>query len=105
MTRPKERVGRRATPRVPELVDAPELATIALLEAALEMVTPALVAEHMTLIDELRRPKQDGPVVFLAGQITKRATTLLALLGRYRRAVLDCQSTASAPPTDDDDVF
>jgi hypothetical protein len=106
VTRPKRRVGRPAAPRVPDLVDAPELATIALLEAALEMVTPALVAEHMTLIDELRLPRGDGPVVFLADQITRRAAALLALLARYRRAVEDCQSAASASaPATDDDVF
>jgi hypothetical protein len=101
VTRPKRRVRLPAAPRVPELVDAPELATIALLEAALEMVTPALVAEHMTLIDELRRPKEHGPVVFLADQITRRAASLLALLARYRTAVQDCQSAPSAPIHDD----
>jgi hypothetical protein len=86
-------------------VSAPELATIALLEAALETVTPALVAEHMTLVDELRLPKDDGPVVFLAHQITRHAAGLLALLARYRRAVQDCQSRPSPPTTNDDDVF
>ncbi len=85
-------------------MSAPELATIALLEAALETVTPALVAEHMTLVDELRLPKDDGPVVRLANQITTRAAALLALLARYRRAVQDCQGAASTP-VPDDDVF
>jgi hypothetical protein len=86
---------------VPELVKAPELAAIALLEAALEMTTQALVAEHMTLIEELRRPKDDGPVVLLADQITRRAAALLELLWRYRSAVENCGSPALDDENDD----
>ncbi len=48
-------------------------------------MTPALVDEHMTLVDELRLPKDDGPVVFLAHQITRHAAGLLALLSLSAR--------------------
>src|ERR1035437_4542790 len=76
----------RAPPTVPELVDAPELAAILLLEHAIDIAVDALLAEHMTLIDDFCRPN-DGPVLSLALAICHRAPALRDTLRRYRQAV------------------
>ena len=60
-------------PRVPDLIDAPELAAIILLEHALDVAADALLAEHLTLIDDFQRPRDHGPVVALAHAICLRA--------------------------------
>ena len=92
-----------AAPTVPDLVVAPELAAIILLEHALDVVREALLAQHPTLIDDSRRPDVDGPVLSLANTICLRAPALLDTLRRYRRAVR--LATSSSQPDDDaDDV-
>jgi hypothetical protein len=85
-----------APPTVPDLVLAPELAAIVLLEHALEVTANSLVAEHLTLTDDFHRPRDQGPVVSLAHTICLRAAALRDTLVRYRRAVRD------AAPHDDD---
>ena len=55
MKRPGRPLLPPAPPRVPELILAPELATILLLEHALDIATQALLAEHPTLADEFAR--------------------------------------------------
>jgi hypothetical protein len=87
-----------APPTVPDLVGAPELAAIILLEHALDVAASALVAEHMTLIDDFHRPRDQGPVVSLAHTIRLRAGALRDTLVRYRRAVRD------AAASDDDNA-
>jgi hypothetical protein len=87
---------------VPDLVRAPELAAIILLEHALDVATDALVAEIPTLIDDFHRPREEGQVVALAQAICRRADALLHILRRYRRAVRDA---ATAPQPDDDLPF
>ncbi|MGO9834601.1 MAG: hypothetical protein ACLP1X_10320 [Polyangiaceae bacterium] len=84
-------------PRVPDLVVAPELAAVILLEHALDVAADALLAEHPTLIDDFHRPRDQGPVIFLAHAICLRGAALLDTLRRYRRAV----SQAGAPPAHD----
>lgn len=91
-----------APPTVPDLVRAPELAAIILLEHALDVATDALVAEIPTLIDDFHRPREQGQVVALAHTICRRAAALVDILRRYRRAVRDA---AVAPPPDDDLPF
>jgi hypothetical protein len=93
-----------APPRVPDLAVAPELAAIILLEHALDVATDALLAEHMTLIDDFHRPREQGPVVSLADVICRRAAALRETLWRYRRAV---RETATPPPQEppDDNSF
>ena len=86
-------------PTVPELVDAPELAAVMLLEHALGVAVDALLAEHMTLIDDFRRPSEDGPVLSLASTICRHAPVLRDTLRRYRQAVRLATSSAA----DDDD--
>jgi hypothetical protein len=92
-----------APPTVPDLVDAPELAAIILLEHALDVAADALVAEHMTLIDDFHNPRQQGPVVSLAHTIRLRASALRETLVRYRRAVRDAAASAAADNAPDDD--
>jgi len=86
---------------VPDLVGAPELAAIILLDHALDVTASALVAEHMTLIDDFHRPRDQGPVLSLAYTICLRASGLRDTLVRYRRAVRDVASAADNVPNDD----
>lgn len=94
-------------PTVPDLVVAPELAAIILLEYALDCAASALVAQHPTLIDDFYSPRDQGPVVALAHTICLRSGTLRDTLVRYRRAVRDAapSSPAAGNPTDDDLLF
>ena len=94
-----------APPTVPDLVDAPELAAIILLEHALAVASDALLAEHMTLIDDFHRPRAQGHVVFLAHLICKREAALRHTLRRYRRAVRDALTPAPPKPDPDDEMF
>ena len=84
---------------MPDLVVAPELAAIILLEHALDVVREALLAEHLTLIDDFHRPEVDGPVVSLAHTICRRAPALPRHARRYRRAV---RLAAASTHRDDD---
>lgn len=87
-------------PTVPNLVLAPELAAIILLEHALDVAAHALLAEHPTLIDDFAIARDNAPVLSLASRICFRATALADTLRRYRRAVYDA---ARAQTSDDDD--
>jgi hypothetical protein len=69
------------------------LAAVILLEHALDVVREAMLAEHPTLVDDLRRPNEDGPVVATANAICCRAVTLRDTLRRYRRAVRTATET------------
>ena len=82
-----------AAPTVPDLEVAPELAAIILLEHALDVVRDALLAEHPTLIDDFRRPEDDGPVLSLANAICLRAPTL-----RDRTTTRTTSPSRSRPP-------
>lgn len=92
----------QAPPTVPDLVDAPELAAISLLEHALAVVRDALLAEHLTLIDDFHRPSEQGRVLALAFAICRREAALRELLGRYRHAVREAAAPAARRPSDDD---
>jgi hypothetical protein len=92
-----------ASPTVPDLIDAPELAAIILLEHALDVAASALVAEHMTLIDDFHRPREQGPVVSLAHTICRRAGALRDTLARYRSAVRDAAASDDDDYANDDD--
>lgn len=89
-------------PTVPDLVRAPELAAIFLLEHALELARDALVAEHPTLSDDLHRLRDQGTVFRLALAICCREAALREMLRRYRRAVRDACTPAAPEPSDDD---
>jgi hypothetical protein len=87
---------------VPDLIVAPELASIMLLEHALDVVRDALLAEHPTLIDDFRRPREQGPVLALAYTICLRASALRDTLRRYRRVARDA---AMSPEPSEDFLF
>ena len=104
MRRRAERPRTPPPPTVPELVQAPELAAVILLEHALDVVREAMLAEHPTLIDELRRPRDDGPIVATANTVCLRAAALRDTLRRYRRAVRDANAVRETELGDDDDI-
>jgi hypothetical protein len=89
-------------PTVTDLVNAPELAAIALLEHALAVVRDALLAEHPTLIDDFHRPSEQGRLVSLAHVICQREASLRAILARYRSAVREATAPALRDDADDD---
>jgi|CZKU01.1.fsa_nt_gi hypothetical protein len=72
------------------------------LEHALAVAIDALLAEHPTLGDDFQRPREQGPVVFLAHAICHQQAVLRETLWRYRRAVRDAVTPASGPDSDDD---
>lgn len=93
-------------PTVPELVQAPELAAVTILEHTLDVVREALLAEHPTLVDDFHRPREQGRILASANRICLRAAALRDMLGRYRCALRDAAAAADAENvTDDDDGF
>jgi hypothetical protein len=86
------------TPTPPDLVLDPELAVLSILAHVLDIASSALLAEHPTLIDDLRNPHDDGPVVSLASTLCRRASALANTLAAYDRAV----RAAAASRTDAD---
>lgn len=86
------------SPSPPDLVLAPELAILAVLAHVLDAAAAALLAEHPTLIDDFRRPRDDGRVLALASTLCRRAAALADTVANYDRAVRD----AMAPTNDAD---
>jgi hypothetical protein len=82
---------------VHDLIVAPELAAITLLDRALDIARAALLAEHLTLIDDLRPPCKDGPVVEVANLLCLRAASLRRLLARYARLVRNAAKSRDDP--------
>lgn len=89
-----------APPTVPDLVLAPELAAIILLEHALDIAVLALVAEYPTLIDDFARERDADPAVSLALTICRRSGNLQDTLRRYRGAMRDAARSAVAHEDD-----
>lgn len=87
-------------PAVPDLVLAPELAAIILLEHALGVAVSALIAEHPTLVDDVARQRDGDPAVVLAHAICRRSGALEDILRRYRRVVRDAVRSAVAAEDD-----
>ena len=92
-------------PTVTDLVLAPELAAIILLEHALDVATHALLAEHPTLIDDFARARDDAPALNLAHRVCLRARGLEDLLRRYRRTVADLARLHAADARQEDLPF
>jgi hypothetical protein len=88
---------------VPEIERAPELASVAVVEHALDVLVQALAAAHPTLIDDFARARDDDRVVSLAHALCCRVAGLEALLRRYRRAVGD--RVEPLPLDGDDGLF
>lgn len=94
-----------APPTVPDLVAAPELAAIFLLELALEVAKDALLAEHPTLVDDFHRPRDQAPVLDLANTICLGTYLLRDTLRRYRCAARDVLVEATDDDPDSDVPF
>lgn len=92
-------------PTVPDLVDAPELAAVMLLEHALDIATDALLAEHPTLIDDFALARDESFALSYAHAICRRAASLRNTLQRYRRAVRDATIPVRRDNSDDDLLF
>ena len=89
---------RKATADTSDLLSAPELGIIGVLEVALIALRAALILEHPTLIDELSSPSEPR-TLRAARRLTLDAGPLSHALARYRRAL----ALARAPPNDSDD--
>jgi hypothetical protein len=87
-------------PTPPDLVLGPELAVLSVLAYVLDIATAALLAEHPTLIDDFRRPHDDGKVVSLANTICRRAADLGDTLAAYDRAVRDAVGSSDHAEAD-----
>src|ERR1019366_6528800 len=92
-----------APPTVPDLVDAPELAAIILLEHARDVAADALVAEHMTLIDDFHNPRQQGPVVLARPSHPPAPQRFGGALRALRRRRRRRAASAAADNAPDDD--
>ena len=82
------------------LAAAPELATLALLDMALDVCTTALLAEHPTLDHDLRHDPE--PLSLReARRLIAAAHRLRCTVAHYRNAVLD----SLVPRRDDNEPF
>jgi hypothetical protein len=81
-----------------DLLSAPELGIIGVLEVALTALRAALILEHSTLIDELGSPTEPR-TLRAARRLTLDAGRLSRALARYRRAL----ALSRAPPKPSDD--
>jgi hypothetical protein len=92
-------------PTPPDLVLGPELAVLSVLAYVLDIAIAALLAEHPTLIDDFRRPRDDGPVLTLANTICQRAAHLAHILAAYDRAVREAAGALDHDKPDADLPF
>jgi hypothetical protein len=86
----------RSPPLDPQaLAEAPELASLAIVEGALRTALVALRVEHPTL-DDLAEP-QEPPSLHRARRLVASAAALAVALRRYRVAVLAALRPRPAP--------
>jgi len=88
-------------PTPPDLILDPELAVLAVLAYVLDIATAALLAEYPSLVDDFRRPHDDGPIVALASKLCRRASDLHDTLAAYVQAV---HEDAASRSQDDHDL-
>lgn len=84
------------------IAEAPELATLAVLDALLFMATRVLVAEHPTLIDDPAPRRMEPPTLREARRVLRRIYPLQGALVEYRLAVFD--ALGPKPPGSEDDT-
>jgi hypothetical protein len=78
---------RLLSPTYEQLLAAPELASLALLESALDVASLALAAAWPELHDaDVHERDDDEPLAAL--EILERAATLVAAIHRYRRVLV-----------------
>jgi len=84
----------RAAARGPtDVLLAPHLATLALLDAALMAARAALIAEHPDVEPRgLHAAEPARPLGIIAALLVERTAELRPLLTRYRRALDACQA-------------
>ena len=86
-----------------DLMDAPELAALALLEHAIHVARIAVLAEHIELLDPDAPSERDAhPADHLTSAFFARAYDLAVVLRRYRAAVTRAAARGDAGRTDDD---
>ncbi len=83
-----------------DLVAAPELASLAIVEQALHAALLSLVAAHPTL-EDFAQPREP-PSLRLARRLVSVSAAVHRALGRYRVAVYDA---LQPPPVSDDTLF
>jgi hypothetical protein len=90
-------------PTPPDLAENPELAVLALLDAALDLTVSALLALYPELADPERPYWIDAPSAARdrAATIASRAHSLREALARYRRILPPATDDLSSPPDDD----
>jgi hypothetical protein len=81
-------------PTPPEIAKDPELAPLAMLEAALDVTAWALHAQHPELADDAALPE---PITKLAAQLLAEASRLRSLIGTYRVAVALRRDLSNTP--------
>ena len=94
------RTSARPTLTLAALAQAPELATLELLETALELSVRSLLAEHPTLA-ELCDPSLEPLSLRRARHLREGIYPLQRALRRYRAAVLAAMTVASSDDCDD----
>lgn len=93
-------------PTPPELAENPELAVLALLDAALDLAVSALLALYPELADPerpywIRRPSPD---LDRAATLTRRAHALQDAIAAYRRTLPPATDDLPEPSPPDDDI-
>lgn len=102
MTRRAPTPARGATPTVPELDNAPELAVLAALLAVIDIVGDALLAAHPDLADHDRPYWYPTPVAIVhAHRLLRCSASLRRAVHRYRLAVTTPPATDEPPSADD----
>lgn len=89
------------TTSVLDLVRAPELAALTLLDCALRVACDALHAVHPTLDNELRTHREDGRIVAAASVVVARVRQLQRALQTYQCALRDALRAPPRAPDDD----
>jgi len=89
-------------PSVPQILLAPELPLVTLLERLLDLLRPTLVAQHPTLATETAR-SGDPPTLLLARALLRDGDRLRRMIRCYERAVLE--SVANHTRIDDELPF
>ena len=97
----------QAIPTPHELGDRPELASLAMLDTAIEVVSYALAAQQpgVGFLDE--HPGTLAPELVVADAIVQHAAALQALIGTYCRLTAKPLRTVGAKPSlvpSDDDI-
>lgn len=88
-----------------DVMDAPELAALALLEHAIDVAWVAVLAQHLELIDpDAPFRCEPHPHADLTAQLFTRASALSVAIRRYRAALAPAAGQGGGHPPPDDDL-